>query len=144
MAGGLALALCVTAAGPGCSPRGVGATCAGIVTIGGAPVPAGIRVDFQPPGETASPSLGITDSNGRYELFFTAARNGVMPGECLVRLSVMPEISADGIPTLPEALKAIRIPDHYGRQSKLKRTVKPGHNQIDIEIDSTSPPPKPQ
>jgi hypothetical protein len=114
------------------------------VTIDGAPVPAGIRVDFQPLGETASPSLGITDANGRYELFFTAARKGVMPGECLVRLSVMSEISADGIPTLPEALKAIRIPDHYGRKSKLTRTVKPGHNQIDIAIDSTSTFTKPK
>jgi hypothetical protein len=122
----------------GCGPRGVGATAAGLVTIDGQPAPAGIRVDFQPQGEKGSPSMGITDAQGKYELFFTAARKGVMPGECLVRITVMPQLSAEGIPTVPEALKAIRIPDHYGRQSMLMRTVKPGSNQIDIAID-TSP-----
>jgi hypothetical protein len=122
----------------GCGPRGVGATATGIVAIDGQPAPAGIRVDFQPQGDKGSPSMGITDAQGRYELFFTAARKGVMPGECLVRVTVMPEMSAEGIPQVPEALKDVRIPDHYGRQSSLMRTVKPGSNQIDIEID-TSP-----
>lgn len=140
--GGLALALCVAAAGNGCGPRGVGAMCAGVVTIDGQPAPAGILVEFQPPGPKGSPSLGITDAAGKYELRFTAARKGVMPGECLVRLSVMPEIGADGIPVLPEASKIVRIPEHYGRQSKLTRSVKPGHNQIDIDIDTKSAAPK--
>lgn len=88
--------------------------------------------------------MGITDPQGRYELFFTAARKGVMPGECLVRLSIMPEYGDDGIPKIPEALKDLRIPDTYGRKSTLTRTVKPGHNTIDIEIDTTSPPTKPK
>jgi hypothetical protein len=86
--------------------------------------------------------MGFTNAKGEYELFFTPARNGVMPGECLVRVSVMPEMSAEGIPTVPEALKAVRIPDRYGRQSTLMRTVKPGSNLIDIEIDTKSAPPK--
>lgn len=140
--GGLALALFVAAAGIGCGTRGVGATCTGVVTIDGQPVPAGVLVEFQPPGPQGSPSLGITDATGKFELRFTAARKGVMPGECLVRLSVMPEIGADGIPAMPEALKTVRIPEHYGRQSKLTRTVKPGHNTINIEIDTKSAIPK--
>jgi len=45
---------------------------------------------------------------------------------------------------VPEALKDVSIPDSYGRQSTLTRTVKPGFNQIDIEIDTTSPPTKPK
>lgn len=135
---------CLAAAVTGCGRGGLGATATGLVSIDGQPAPAGIRVDFQPQGEKGSPSMGRTDAKGCYELRFTPARKGVMPGECLVRISVMPEMSAEGIPTVPEALKAVRIPDHYGRQSTLMRTVKPGHNQIDIEIDSTSAPTKPK
>ena len=128
----------------GCGPRGVGATCTGIVTIDGRPAPAGIRVDFEPQGPQGSPSTGVTDAKGKYELFFTAARKGVMPDECLVRVTIMPEMSAEGIPKVPELLKDVRIPEHYGRQSTITRTVKPGHNQIDIEIDTTSVPTKPK
>ena len=127
----------------GCGPRGVGATCTGTVIIDGKPVPAGIRVDFQPQGPTGSPSMGITDAKGTYELFFTAARKGVMPDECLVRVTVMPQM-VEGIPKVPESLKDVRIPEHYGRQSKVTRTVKPGHNKIDIEIDTTSAPANPR
>lgn len=137
----VALGLPLLAAG--CGPRGVGATCTGTVIIDGKPAPAGIRVDFQPQGPNRSPSMGITDATGKYELFFTAARKGVLPDECLVRVTVMPQL-VEGIPRVPEALKDVRIPEHYGRQSTLMRTVKPGHNQIDIEIDTTSVPTKPK
>lgn len=126
----------------GCGPRGVGATCTGTVTIDGKPAPAGIRIDFQPQGPGGSPSMGITDALGKYELRFTATRPGVMPGECLVRVTVTREMSAQGVPTVPEALKAVVIPDHYGQQSTLTRTVKPGPNQIDIDIDTKSAAPK--
>ena len=125
----------------GCDHGGVGATASGVVTIDGTPAPAGIRIDFQPQRADGSPSMGITDPKGRYELFFTAARKGVMPGECLVRLSVV-EDGPGGIPRLPEALKGVRIPESYGLQSTLIRTVKPGRNQIDIEIDTSSKPAK--
>lgn len=135
---------CLASSFAGCGPRGVGATCTGTVTIDGQPAPSGVRVDFQPQGDKGSPSMGLTDAKGKYELCFTAARKGVMPGECLVRVSVLPEMSAEGIPKVPEALKAVRIPEHYGRQSTLMRTVKPGHNQIDIEIDTKSAPTKPK
>jgi hypothetical protein len=126
----------------GCGRGGVGAIARGIVKIDGQPAPAGIRVDFQPKGPNGSPSMGITDAQGQYELFFTAARKGVMPGESLVRLSIMPQIGAEGIPKVPEALKDVRIPDSYGRQSSLTKTVKPGFNQIDIEIDTAPAKPK--
>jgi hypothetical protein len=125
----------------GCGPRGVGATGSGTVTIDGKPAPAGVRIDFQPQGPQGSPSMGITDATGKYDLRFTAARKGVMPGECIVRVTVTREM-VQGVLTVPEALKGVVIPDHYGQQSKLIRTVKPGHNQIDIEIDTKSAAPK--
>lgn len=127
----------------GCGHGGVGATAVGVLKIDGQPAPAGIRVDFQPQGEKGSPSMGITDSKGRYELFFTAARKGVMPGECLVRLSIMPEYSPEGIPKPPDALKHLVTPESYDFKSTLTRTIKPGHNQIDLEIATAALPTKP-
>jgi hypothetical protein len=56
----------------------------------------------------------------------------------------MPETSPEGIPATPEALKDVRIPDSYGRKSTLTLTVKPGHNTIDLAIDTASPPTKPK
>lgn len=127
----------------GCGRGGVGATAVGVLKIDGQPAPAGIRVDFQPQGEQGSPSMGITDAKGRYELFFTAARKGVMPGECVVRLSIVPEYTPEGIPKPPDALKHLVIPEIYDSKPTLTRTIKPGHNQIDIEITTAALPTKP-
>jgi hypothetical protein len=129
----------------GCGPPGVGATAEGVVTIDGKTAPSGIRVDFQPQGPAGSPSMGVTDANGRYKLFFTPARKGVMPGECRVMLQPSREYGPDGTPQIPEALKSLRLPwDYAGEQSPLIRTVKPGWNQIDIAIDTTSTPNSPK
>jgi len=127
----------------GCGRDGVGATAVGVVTIDGKPAPAGIQIDFQPLGPGGSTSTGITDAQGRYDLFFTAARRGVMPGECQVRLSITDAPGPNGIPTVPEQLKGVRLPEAYrGDGSPLTRTVKPGHNTINIEIDTASVPPR--
>ncbi|MEI6240419.1 MAG: hypothetical protein WCR51_08510 [Planctomycetia bacterium] len=113
--------------------------------IDGKTAPAGIRIDFQPQGPGGSPSTGVTDANGRYELFFTPARKGVMPGECRVMLQPSREYGPDGTPRIPEALKSLRLPgDYVGDRSPLTRTVKPGRNQIDIAIDTTSTPNSPK
>jgi len=127
----------------GCGRGGVGATAVGVLAIDGRPAPAGIRIDFQPQLPGGSTSTGITDAKGKYEIFFTAARKGVMPGECQVRLSLADSPGPNGIPTVPEQLKGLRLPEIYhGDRSPLIRTVKPGHNTIDIEIDTTSEPTK--
>lgn len=129
----------------GCGPPGMGATAAGVLTIDGQTAPAGIRIDFQPQGPSGSPSMGITDANGRYELFFTPARKGVMPGECRVMLQPSREHGPDGTPRIPEELKSLHLPEEYaGEQSPLLRTVKPGWNQIDIAIDTTATPHSPK
>lgn len=129
----------------GCGRRDIGATARGRVTIDGRPAPAGLRVDFQPQGPGGSPSTGTTDAAGRYELWFTAAHKGVMPGECRVMLQPARESGPDGYPRIPEALRALRLPEAYaGEQSPLIRTVKPGHNTIDIAIDTSAAVPKPR
>jgi len=129
----------------GCGRRDIGATARGVVTIDGKPAPAGIRIDFQPQGPTGSPSMGVTDAAGQYELWFTAADKGVMPGECRVMLQPSREHGPDGTPRIPEALKSLRLPEEYaGERSPLVRTVQPGRNQIDITIDTTATPHSPK
>lgn len=127
----------------GCGPRGVGATASGILKIDGKPAPAGIRVDFQPDGPKGSPSTGITDEKGRYELWFTPGNKGVMPGGGRVMIQLPRTTGPDGPLHVPESLKKMRISAIFaGQQSPLTRTVNPGHNTIDIEIDTTSVPTK--
>lgn len=121
----------------GCRPS-VGATAVGTITIDGQPAPAGIRVDFEPQVKGSSSSTGYTDAKGRYELKFNVNTIGVMPGESLVRLSIQPTFTGDGKPSLPEELRAIRLPDSVGMKSTLRRTVKPGANQIDIAVDTVA------
>jgi len=121
----------------GCS-RSVGATAAGIVTIDGKPAPAGVRVDFEPQIKGGSSSYGFTDGAGKYELMFNVKTVGVMPGESIVRLSIQPTFSVDGKPSLPKELRAIRLPDSVGIASTLRRTVKPGANRIDIDVNTTN------
>ena len=127
----------------GCGPRGVGATASGILTIDGQPAPAGVRIDFQPAGPKGSPSTGITNDKGSYELWFTPGNKGVMPGECRVMVQRPPVAGPDGPRQMSEGMKNIRIPPAFaGDRSPLIRAVRPGHNTIDIEIDTTSEPTK--
>jgi len=121
----------------GCS-KSVGATASGTVTIDGKPAPAGIRVDFEPQIKGGSSSSGYTDAAGRYELHFNVNTVGVMPGESIVRLSIQPTFSMDGKPSLPEQLRAIRLPDTVGQRSTIRQTVKPGRNTIDIDVQTTA------
>lgn len=132
--------VCTAAAIVGCWGRTPGATASGTVTIDGKTAPAGIRVDFQTVGPGGSLSSGFTDDRGRYELRFNANLKGVMPGECIVRLSLPEAAGPDGSSGLPEALRQIRIPDSMGERSQLTRTVKPGANTIDIEIPASGGP----
>jgi hypothetical protein len=122
----------------GCG-SGVGATVTGLLTIDGKPAPEGVRIDYQPEGENASSSTGFTDAHGEYEMMFNVYKVGVMPGECLIRVSVL-EGDIDGPGVAPpeglEALKNLRIPESFGRKSTLRRTVKPGRNRIDIAIET--------
>ena len=131
----LVLGLVILAAG--CSRGGVGATASGAVTIDGKPAPAGILIEFHPQVAGSSPSMGVTDASGRYVLKFNVNKVGVMPGDSVVSLSIPPSIGPDGVPKVSMSLANPRIPENYfGPKSKLVRTVKPGGNDIDIDIDT--------
>jgi hypothetical protein len=114
----------------------IGATVTGLLTIDGKPAPAGVRIDFEPQVENASSSTGFTDARGEFEMMFNVNKKGVMPGESLVRIAVLPEVGPGGAPVVVKELEALRIPDSVGRSSTLKKSVKPGHNRIDIAIET--------
>lgn len=118
----------------GCG-RGVGATATGIVRVNGKPVPAGVVVRFQPQVPNGSTSIGVTDDDGRFVLRFNANTFGVMPGESVVSLAIRESYDAKGVPFIPESLRPIRIPESQGTKSTLVKTVKPGANVIDIDIE---------
>ena len=116
----------------------IGATVTGLLTIDGKPAPAGVRIDFQPQVENASSSTGFTDARGEFEMMFNVNKKGVMPGESLVRIAVLPEVGSGGAPVVAKELQELRIPDSVGRNSTLKKTVKPGRNRIDIAIENAA------
>lgn len=119
----------------GCG-RSTGATVSGLVTIDGQPAPPGIRIDFQPQVPKSSSSTGYTGADGRYVMRFNVSMLGVMPGESLVRLSIQPELGASGPAAIPAALRGIKLPESVGMNTTLRKTVKPGHNEIDIAIET--------
>lgn len=124
----------------GCGPRSPGATVTGTLRLDGQPAPAGLRIDFQPLDPGGSGSSGATDTAGRYELWFNANLRGAMPGEHVVSVSVKRMTGPDGIPNVPEPLRGVRIPRTAGESSTLTRTVKPGANTIDVDIESSPKP----
>lgn len=119
----------------GCG-RGIGATATGVVRVHGKPVPAGVIVRFQPRVPDGSTSIGVTDDQGRYVLRFNAKTYGVMPGDNTVSLAIRESYDQQGVPFIPEGLRAIRIPESCGANSTLVKTVKPGANTIDIDLDA--------
>jgi hypothetical protein len=124
----------------GCPPS-VGATATGVVSFNGAPAPAGVLVMFHPQVPKGSSSMAITDGDGRYELWFNASTRGVMPGDNVVSISVDDDLNASRGVAVTDALRTLAIPARYrGPKSPLVKTVKPGANVIDIDIDLTTAP----
>ena len=70
---------------PGCGSGGKLATVRGKVTLNGQPL-QGALVEFQPTDPGGSPSSGMTDAEGRYELMYTFDKSGAAPGEHVVSI----------------------------------------------------------
>ncbi len=133
-------AVVLVAVGLGGCGRGVGATATGVVRANGNPVPAGVIVRFQPRAPSGSTSIGVTDDQGRFTLRFNANTVGVMPGESVVSLAIRESYDSEGRPFIPEPLRRIRIPESCGTKSTLMKTVRPGANEIEIDIDTNATP----
>ncbi len=121
------LGLGLIAGGLGCRHSGPPlAPVTGVVTVNGNPVP-GVIVEFQPetPG---SPSIGHTDSGGRYELRFSRKRWGALLGKHTVRLDF------DHDPDSGDPRPPFQFPANYNSQSELTAEVKSGANEHNFAL----------
>ncbi len=96
-------------------------TVTGVVTLDGKPLPK-VTVTFQP--DEGKPSFGATDENGKYELTYSADVKGAKIGNHTVRVTTRTE--APGEKEL--------LPAKFHKDSKIKKEVKAGPNEINIEL----------
>ncbi|MCA9015149.1 MAG: hypothetical protein KDA74_06495 [Planctomycetaceae bacterium] len=96
----------------------------GTVTMDGKPL-ANVAVTFEP--ETGKPSFGRTDESGHYELVYKNEQ-GAKVGQHTVRVTTPTEG--------PEDTGKDPIPAKYNTKSTLKKEVKQGANEINLELTS--------
>lgn len=127
--GWLLLVLCCLAI-PGCGSGGKLATVRGKVTLNGQPL-QGALVEFQPTDPEGSPSSGLTDAEGRYELMYTFDKPGAAPGEHVVSIRT-------GGTRVDDSGREVEcrecVPIQYNSQTELRRTVEPGLNTLDFDL----------
>lgn len=104
----------------------------GTVRLDGKPLPNASLV-FVPDG--GSPSMGVTDADGQYELQYSSSKNGATVGRHMVRISTYRSGGEDDdgneIPPAPE-----KVPAQYNVNSTLVKDVKPGSNEINFVLES--------
>jgi hypothetical protein len=94
----------------------------GRVTLAGQPL-ASADIRFQPDGPER-PSVGSTDSDGRYELIFKRGQPGAVVGQHTVRIWVSAEVVRN--PPI--------IASRFDTKSELRREVKSGDNEFDFDV----------
>ena len=119
------LCLPLVSATVGCGDGSRLATVTGTVTLNGAPL-ENAQVLFRP--EQGRPSLGTTDSLGKYEIYYTMDRPGALVGSHTVSIST-------AIDQEDETLAPERVPSRYNAESELVRDIEPGNNVFDFELD---------
>jgi hypothetical protein len=123
-------AACVTILIGGCNREkapGLGRV-TGAVTMDGTPV-VDAAIKFEPEGGVAGTSVGRTDAEGKYELYYSRNHKGAARGEHVVRINTYREPSEEK----PQAQKET-IPSKYNAKSELKVTVKGGSNTHNFEL----------
>jgi hypothetical protein len=115
---------------PGCGSGGKLATVRGKVTLNGQPL-QGALVEFQPTDPGGSPSSGMTDADGRYELMYTFDKSGAAPGEHVASIRT-------GGTRVDDSGREVEcrecVPTKYNSQTELRRTVEPGRNVLDFDL----------
>lgn len=121
--------VCVCLTGCGESGPDV-ATVKGTVTLDGEPL-EGAMVTFQP--ENGRPADGTTDSQGQYELLYTAGKPGAKIGKHTVTITTSTTVTDEegNMTATPE-----KLPPEYNVESELVREVEPGENIIDFDLTS--------
>jgi hypothetical protein len=96
----------------------------GTVTLDGQPLENAV-VTFSQTGGASS--IGKTDANGRYELYYGRDLKGALLGEHTVMITTSTEVGEDCERTkTPET-----VPAKYNLASELKATVNAGNNTLD-------------
>lgn len=111
----------------GCASGDIG-TVTGTVTAGGEPL-AGAMVKFFPRPEGRM-SSAMTDEDGNYELIYSRDQKGAKVGEHMVQITTAVE-TGDYSGTIAKE----KLPAKYNLSSELKENVKPGHNEINFDLD---------
>ncbi len=101
----------------------------GTVTMGGKPL-ENAEIVFAP--SSGRPSMGLTNSNGQYELTYIRDVKGAVPGTHKVRITTRPESQPDDYagPPFKET-----IPAKYNSDTTLTADVKVGENTFDFELE---------
>jgi hypothetical protein len=140
-----AAALCIT----GCSgrPKNFAKSVTGKVTVGGKPL-AGATIVFTPV-DGGSPSMGRTDENGTYKLYWGRGRRGrAIEGAQIGNHSVSISTFMEGLPTAKPPRQEVpeKVPYKYRAQSPPTATVKAGANTIDFDLEAgpVEAPPQPK
>ncbi len=103
----------------------------GVVRLDGKPL-EGAAVEFIPLDHpNLRPSASQTDSSGRYELFYSAARKGAALGRHDVTIRKVDPTENPG----PKG-RTLQTPAKYGKPGELKATVEKGTQSINFELSS--------
>ena len=125
MAGLLCFAVGCGGSGPELAPV------TGVVTLDGKPVEGKLvsftPMTFTPNTESGRSSVGFTDKDGRYELYYTAQKKGALITEHSVTIA-----TPEGVyPPVPE-----NIPRKYRIDTELTAVVEDTDNVIDFPLES--------
>jgi hypothetical protein len=134
---GCLLAVCVVGC-VGCSgrPKNVARKVSGKVTLGGQPLP-NASVTFTP--TEGSPSFGLTDAEGKYNLVWGQQRGKRIEGAQIGEHSVTISTFQFGDPSAKQAKAEVpeKVPFKYREgPDRLKATVKSGANEINFDLES--------
>jgi len=106
----------------------------GHLKINGKPVPQGVQVVFTPQGADATPSVGVTNDQGLYVMYFKPGMKGILKGTYSVSIA-LPDDEGTSNVILPPALAGITIPKAYRTgSSTLACDVPRSGTVFDIDI----------
>ena len=106
----------------------------GVVTLNGTPLPDA-SVIFRP--TKGRPSIGITDTNGRYRLEYIEGREGAIPGAHKVAISTFVEPNRDSSDSLLQKGRPELVPAQYNVKTTLVADLKPeGNEVVDFDLES--------
>lgn len=129
-----ALLLFLTAAGCGGGKEIGLVSVEGVVTLNGAPLPDA-SVIFRP--TKGRPSIGITDTNGRYRLEYIEGQKGAIAGQHKVSISTFVEPDRDSSNPLLQKGRPELVPAQYNAKTTLVADLKSGENEVvDFDLEA--------